>query len=48
MIDKGGAVNIAYLDLRKVFNAVSHQILISKLVQYEPSEQTAKGIEKTG
>lgn len=46
LVDKGEAVNIACFDLRKVFNAVSHQILIGKLVQYEPSEQTAKWIEK--
>ena len=46
LVDKGRAVNIAYLDFRKVFNTVFYQILIEKLMQYGLGEQTAKWIEK--
>ncbi|GAB0175534.1 mitochondrial enolase superfamily member 1 [Grus japonensis] len=45
LVDKGRAVDIVYLDFSRVFDAVSHKMLIDKLVMGGMDEQTARGIE---
>ncbi|PKU31592.1 rna-directed dna polymerase from mobile element jockey- hypothetical protein [Limosa lapponica baueri] len=42
---EGRAVDIVYLDLSKVFDTVSHKILIQKLMKYGLDEQTVRWIE---
>ena len=34
LVEEGKAVDVVHLDLRKAFNAVSHNILINKLITY--------------
>lgn len=45
LVDERRAVEIVYLDFRKVFDAVSHKILIDKLLGYGLDEQPVKWIE---
>lgn len=45
LTDKGRAVDIVYLDFDKVFNTVSHKVLVNKLIKYGLDEQRVKWTE---
>ncbi|GAB0204008.1 hypothetical protein GRJ2_002866400 [Grus japonensis] len=42
LVDEGTTVDIVYLDFRKTFDAVSHKILLEKLMIYGLDEQTVE------
>ena len=44
LVDEGKAVNILYLDFRKAFDAISHNILKDKLLMYGLKEQAVKWV----
>ncbi|GAB0205195.1 mitochondrial enolase superfamily member 1 [Grus japonensis] len=44
-VDEGRAVDVAYLDLTKAFDTVSHNILIGKLRKCGLDEKTVKWVE---
>ena len=44
-VDEGRAVDIVYLDFSKVFDTVSHQILIEKKMKYRLDKQTVRWTE---
>ena len=44
-VDKGGFVWAVFLDLRKAFDTVNHQVLIAKLSAFNFSPLTLKWIE---
>uniref|UniRef100_A0A4W5Q9E1 Reverse transcriptase domain-containing protein n=1 Tax=Hucho hucho TaxID=62062 RepID=A0A4W5Q9E1_9TELE len=45
MVDKGGVVGAVFLDLRKAFDTVNHQVLIAKLSTFNFSPSAIKWIE---
>ena len=45
LIHEGRAVDVVYLDFRKSFDTVSHNILVDKLTKYGQSKWTARWIE---
>lgn len=45
LLDKGRAMDIAYLEFRKAFDPVSHKILTEKLMKNGPDEQTENWTE---
>lgn len=45
LVDEGRAVDIVYLDFRKVFDTVSHSILTEELVKHGLNEQMLRWIE---
>ena len=44
-LDKGGIVGAVFLDLKKAFDTVNHQILLSKLSSYNFSDEAMKWME---
>jgi len=44
-IDMGRAVDVVYLDFNKVFDTVSHSILLDKLARHRLDEQPARWVE---
>lgn len=45
LVDEKKAAHILYLDFRKAFDAVFHNILIDKLLMYELNDQAVGGLE---
>jgi len=44
-VDEWGAVDVAYLDLRKAFDAVSHNIPTEKLTKYRLEKHSVRWIK---
>ena len=44
-LDRGGTVGAVFLDLRKAFDTVNHRVLLSKLSQYNLSDDTLQWLQ---
>ena len=42
VVDKGRAVDVVYLDFRKAFDSMTHNILIDKLLMYGLDKWTVR------